>query len=259
MNIKMRNITFTIFEETLIEWTTQAWDKFCEEWKPLTYLIFQIEISPTTGKKHLQGYCELKYSMPRKTFMNKFGCKFNCDPAKGTAKQNLIYCTKEDTSIPDTQYTYGKPKISKQGNRTDLDELAVLAKDLSVPIRDIADELPVAYMKFHKYVDKRRQMELEYQHYNELKQSFESSNLRKWQVELAAELKHTADDRTIRWIVDIEGNNGKTWFAKWAHVNMDAQIISGKINDIARAYAYKPIVIYNLPRTPEEKYIPRES
>ncbi len=251
----MKNICFTSYNIELINRTKQQWDQFCiDNRHRLGYLIFQHETCPKTERVHIQGYCELKRSIRLPTVKNMFGDKtLHIEPRKGSQEDAVQYSCKDDTAIPETQYEWGLKMISQQGERTDVAALMELANDPSLSIKDIKDSMPVEWCKYHKAVDRARAVNLQHSEEQKMIAEFANCDLRIWQEELLLELKEPPDDRTIRWIVDTTGNAGKTWFAKWAAVNLDAQVIAnGKTSDIARAYQHKSIVILNLARTPEQ-------
>lgn len=57
--------------------------------------------------------------------------------------------------------------------------------------------------------------------------------LRPWQEKIYQEMMGVPNDRTINWIVDIEGNGGKTAFAKYClYHRLAMYLTSGKANDI---------------------------
>lgn len=246
---KMKNICFTIFEETLVNRSQQQWFDFADAEKRIKYLAFQKETCPETKRIHIQGYCELARSIPLKTIKNMFKDKgMHIEARKGTQTEAIAYVCKHESAIPDSFYQVGEPMINKQGSREDIHAIVALVKTGDTNIQ-LLDKMPDVYFKYHKHVKHIRQVFTDDIAEQELRLQFTTANLRDWQKELVEELKQPPDDRTIRWIVDITGNEGKTWFAKWAHVNMDAQCIAnGKTTDIAHAYEGRPIVILNLAR-----------
>lgn len=119
---KYRSYCFTSFEEDKPPMT----DKF-------KFLCFSPEVCPTTKRHHWQGYIYLKNQMT-KTAINKYMLKNfnyqigNLTVCKGTAKENMIYCGKEDynkdgkTKVKNDLYEeFGE--APKQGERTDLEEI----------------------------------------------------------------------------------------------------------------------------------------
>lgn len=247
--MKMRNIVFTIFEPALIERTQNQWKDWANAEKRITYLAFQKETCPETKRIHIQGYCELSRSIPLKTIKNMFKDKgMHIEIRKGTQAEAIAYVSKEKTAIPDSFYQVGEPKVNKQGSREDIHAIVALVKSGESNIQ-ILDKMPTVYFKYHKHVEHIRGVYKHADAEQQMKNQFNTANLRPWQKELVEELKKPPDDRTIIWIVDIKGNEGKTWFGKWAHVNMDAQCLAnGKSSDIAHAYEGKRIVILNLAR-----------
>lgn len=58
-----------------------------------TYIIYGKECAPTTGQRHLQGYCELRKPARLTELVKIISCHW--EPAKGTGIQNKEYCSKE--------------------------------------------------------------------------------------------------------------------------------------------------------------------
>lgn len=85
---------------------------------------------------------------------------------------------------------------------------------------------------------------------------------REWQKTIIEELKEEADDRTVNWICDLEGNSGKTALCKHLCLKGDAILVGGKASDVKAAIAsmkVKPrIVLWNIPRS-LESYVSYES
>lgn len=65
-------------------------------------LVYQQEICPDTGRKHLQGY--VRFASPvRFTFLQRvLGVPgAHCEKPKGSDEQNVAYCSKEESRDPD--------------------------------------------------------------------------------------------------------------------------------------------------------------
>ncbi len=85
----------------------------------MLYLIYQEEICPTTGTPHLQGYCELVKQTSMAPVKVLMGGEAHLEARRGTQKEAIDYCKKDDTRKPDTSpYEFGTPK--EQGKRKDL-------------------------------------------------------------------------------------------------------------------------------------------
>lgn len=81
----------------------------------ITYLVMGREIAPSTGTPHLQIYMEMKTRWTLgalKTHLH--GIPLHLIASRGTAEENLRYCTKEDPEPT----ILGEPM--RQGSRTDL-------------------------------------------------------------------------------------------------------------------------------------------
>lgn len=83
--------------------------------KGIVYYIVGQEIAPRTGTPHLQIYLHYKNATKFQTLKKKFPTA-HIQPAKGTAAQNKVYCSKESVLLE-----YGD--LPKQGKRTDIEEV----------------------------------------------------------------------------------------------------------------------------------------
>lgn len=127
----------------------------------LTYLVIGKEVGQE-GTPHLQAYWEVKKRvsfMKMKKLLTTPG--WHIEAAKGTAAQNVIYCSKEDGQA----MVLGQPMA--QGSRTDL--LAMKEDILSgMGIHELAQKHFSAYLRYRSsilafYALQRRETELKYQ------------------------------------------------------------------------------------------------
>lgn len=105
--------TFFKFPELITDYCNKL-----SEISGFRYLIAQLENTPTTNRKHIQGYIEFKF----KTAMSKIkqimvGC--HIERRQGTREEARDYCKKLESSIPNTQIELGKFEL-EQGRRTDI-------------------------------------------------------------------------------------------------------------------------------------------
>lgn len=89
------------------------------------FIIYGREVAPSTGTPHLQGYVEFK-KQTRKTLAARL-LGGHVSVARGSAEQNIEYCSKDD-SDPTMR---GEPMV--QGKRSDLDDVRdkILSGDIT--------------------------------------------------------------------------------------------------------------------------------
>lgn len=92
------------------------------------YVVFNRELAPTTGTKHLQCYIQFTTSV-RRDYVNRAcnigtQCHGHLELAKGNKRQNREYCTKSQTSDPAHQPSFEEhgDVEGHQGKRKDLEE-----------------------------------------------------------------------------------------------------------------------------------------
>jgi hypothetical protein len=86
----------------------------------MTYMVYQEEKCPNTGKNHLQGFTIFRQPVRRTTVQKLLGYdkQLHCEDAKGSNDQCYQYCTKEDTrQSPPVEYGI---RPTGTGDRTDL-------------------------------------------------------------------------------------------------------------------------------------------
>lgn len=109
------------------------------------YLVYGQEVGES-GTPHLQGYVEFEHP---KTLggLKKILPTAHWEQRKGTPEQASTYCKK------DGQVTE-RGEIPRQGKRSDLEEVAKLALDRSVPLEQIAATAPAVYARYHRGLEK---------------------------------------------------------------------------------------------------------
>lgn len=99
-------------------WCFTSFDLDAPQYPPCAqYLCYQHEMCPSSGRPHWQSFI---YFTNPKTFsgVQKLFPKAHIEPSRGTPEQCRTYCSKSDSSIPDTFREYGT--LPQQGSRTDL-------------------------------------------------------------------------------------------------------------------------------------------
>lgn len=195
------------------------------------------------GTPHLQCFIIFKRTKRFNAVLRLFPGS-HLESARGTSEQNRAYCEKggdfdEYGSFPDNQ-----------GKRSDLDEVLEWAEDFSnangrgPTSPEVAVSQPRAYIKFPRVT-------------RCLKLRAAAPKLREgepnlWQQTLHDQLMEDADDRSVLFYVDPEGNSGKTWFQQWFLTKYPekTQLLSvGKRDDLAYAVdETKSVFLFNIPR-----------
>jgi len=94
-----------------------------------TYCIWQIELAPTTGAPHIQGYAITPTPIRMSGVKKLLSDDVHIEIARGTNEQNITYCSKAESRAPNTlTYTIGTPPVGA-GARTDLTEIRQIIKD----------------------------------------------------------------------------------------------------------------------------------
>lgn len=88
--------------------------------KRMTFMVVQMEKAPTTGKRHYQGYCNLVRSSRLTVVKKMFPPGTHLEVSRGTAQQNVDYCTKSESRI-EGPWVFGK--MPEQGKRMDAERL----------------------------------------------------------------------------------------------------------------------------------------
>lgn len=114
------------------------------------YVIYGKEVGES-GTPHLQGYLEFKEGTELGAVKNKLKCSHvHVEPRYSTQENAIEYCKKDGDWIE-----FGIAK--EQGKRTDLTQLANGVKE-GKTLREIAEENPENWIKYHKGITSLRGM-----------------------------------------------------------------------------------------------------
>ena len=113
----------------------------------MTYLIWEKETAPTTGTKHIQGYCRLSKRLRIHQIKELLHPTAHLELAKGSEEQNHNYCSKEREGEDWGEEGDYQPR-QRQGRRTDL-EAAIKDITEGMPLPQIAKAHPAEWVKYH--------------------------------------------------------------------------------------------------------------
>lgn len=117
---------------------------------PARYLIYQGEVCPETKRQHLQGYAEFSKPVSRKVLQGLVGDNTcHCEVARGTREQARDYCKDRSKQTFTEVFESGNWESGGQGTRNDLEGATNYIK-ANRPLRDVAQDMPTVYVKYHK-------------------------------------------------------------------------------------------------------------
>lgn len=227
---------------TLNNYTPNDLDRLSTPINGISYLIYGKEVG-ASGTPHLQGTVSFQSRKRLQQVITAIG-QAHCTVTRHL-QQSIEYCKK------DGDYTeIGEPPKG-QGQRCDLEEFKQTVKegihDLS-ELREQHSSICARYPKFVKdYVE---QCKTPYQ--------VKTHPLRPWQSTLYGQLILPPNDREIKFIVDLSGNEGKSWFCRYYNdLHSNSQIIvPGKKADMAYILRDDCKVIFlDCPRSKQGDYI----
>lgn len=215
------------------------------------FIKFGEEVAPTTGMKHLQGYIILKNRLRLTQVKKIIGNTAHLEQMRGTIEQNDKYVEKDGKVSQ-----FGNEHIKNNSQRNYGPHFQEIIDAKTAYASDSGEALEEYFPTFVKYpsLGKMLMKIKDVIRVERLKNEMDSE-LRPWQQDLANELNGPINNRSIIWIVDPEGNRGKTWLAKYLvlhHPNDVIRLENGKSADIKFAYTGQKTVIFDLSRSQED-------
>jgi hypothetical protein len=206
------------------------------------YLCFGRERGDS-GTPHLQGF----FILPQKKRLNQLKNfdglqRAHFEKSRGTPKEASDYCKKDGDWDE-----YGELPAGKQGQRTDFDELKEWIKEQPErpADREVAEEFPSLWGRY-------RSSCISFMDLFSPSPKLVEGNLRGWQEELNGRVSGDANDRDILFVVDENGNSGKSWLTRYWYSERadDIQMLSiGKRDDLAYAIdPTKSLFVFDVPR-----------
>lgn len=213
----------------------------------VVYATFGYETAPQTGTQHIQGYVHFaglkRSTVVRPLIQGEFG-NGHISPCRGTPLQNKTYCQK-DGNIEE----FGTfENVSTQGQRNDFQGL----KEFIVSSPDwpsdavIAEQFTSLWMRYGRRCKELRDL-------LRVPAALEVGPYKPgWQTVLKDRLMAPPNDRKIYFVVDEQGNQGKSWFCRkfLSDNEKETQLLSiGKRDDLAYAIdETKKFFLFDIPR-----------
>lgn len=152
-----RRYCFTLNNYTNDDWNTLSNNDFT------TYICMAKEIAPSTQTPHLQGYFELKNAKTISAIKKLLEINnIHLEPAIANAEKNKSYCSKSIMIDVDSDKWFEKGEYKCQGKRSDLEAIAELAMNTKISIKEVANEFPTEFIKYHKGIERLRYLQYEH-------------------------------------------------------------------------------------------------
>jgi len=115
----------------------------------MAYMCYQLEVAPTTGARHWQGYVRFFSRKRRSTVKRLLGAEdAHLEKPFGTEEQNKTYCSKEGGSMFSEFGTYDANQGKGQGYRSDLEAAADMIK-AGAHLNEVASKFSTDYIRYH--------------------------------------------------------------------------------------------------------------
>nr|WBR81459.1 replication-associated protein c1 [Chilli leaf curl alphasatellite] len=166
----------------------------------VSYACWQEEESPTTKRRHLQGYLQLKTKKSLSAVKSLFG-DLNPHLEKQRARKTddaRDYCMKEETRVSGP-FEFGDYCPSGSHKRRQRESV------IRSPVR-MAEENPSVF--------RRVKAKIAEEEFQKTAHEIQISKLKSWQSRLKTLLERVPDDRTIYWVYGPDGGEGKSTFAR---------------------------------------------
>jgi len=204
------------------------------------YLIFGRETGES-GTPHLQGYFELHKKLRLTQIKAIVGFeRAHLEVSRGSSLQASDYCKKEGNF---EEFGELPPPPGNAAHFAQLRDW-VAAQSPRPTIKDVWDVFPTLAARYRgavlECIDKFGE-----------KPQLVDGNLRLWQHRLNEIVDRDPDDRRIVFVVDPEGNKGKSWLVSyWLTKRDDTQFMSvGKRDDLAYSVDISTcLFVFDIPR-----------
>lgn len=205
------------------------------------YGVFGREVGDS-GTPHLQGYVIFAQRKEFNQAKRLLGQRVHLEKSNGTPGQAAAYC-KKDGDFEE----FGSLPEKSQGKRSDWERLRDWCKEQTQYPSDyeLMEQFPTLFGRYDKRVRSICNLLIN-------PDPIQIGEPRQWQRDVGDILDGQPDDRRVLFVVDEEGNSGKSWMKRWywAKNQQKVQLLSiGKRDDIAHALdERKSIFIFDVPR-----------
>lgn len=212
------------------------------------YAIWGSEVADS-GTPHLQGFFHLR-TPKRLTALKKISARAAFFKARGNDTDNKTYCEKDGCVV----FEWGEPRLggvkaTKVGQKM-LQITKMLSEDKLDEVMDDV-ELYAVYIRYTRSLTESANKLKFQKHRKDARKATNKMTLKPWQRDITRLLRTPPDDRKIYWILDKDGNAGKTWMGSYLESRGAKCFENGKTADIAYAYNGETPVVFDLVRSIE--------
>jgi len=187
----------------------------------VNYIVYQLETG-ASGTSHIQGYLEVSGSRVRRTWLVAnltFLIGAFVEPAKGTAAENKVYCTKEPREAGPWETGTAVEPVGP-GSRSDLHEIMALIESGHTDF-ELCRLHPMSVARYGGWITRYRSLHLE-----SLVVITPYVPRLGWQMNLTVLLESHVNRRKVVWYWSEDGDKGKSYFANH-HVPQTSHVITG--------------------------------
>lgn len=228
---------------TLNNYTQADVDRLANLGTSAAYVVFGREVGEN-GTPHLQGFIAFDERKRLQQVKAVIGGNPHVEVARNIPAA-IQYC-KKDGDFEEVGELPGG-----QGRRSDLDSFKEAVKGGLMSLKEIRETHSEVYSKHRRFV-------YEYLADHSPDKVLEDHVKTPWQRELDDILAEDADDRTVVFVVDYQGNAGKSWYAHhYCKHHEKAQVmLPGKKADMAYALESDTTCLFvDAPRSKQGEYI----
>jgi Putative viral replication protein len=209
------------------------------------FLIYGREVGET-GTPHLQGFVRFKNRLRFNQVAALLpGCHLSV--ARDVYKAS-DYCRKDGDFEE-----FGELPAKASGKRSDIDFFKESVDNGNVlSLEDAMSFHTAVYAKYPRFVREYLELKLT------KKEEIDLYPLKDWQALVYDDIERSVDKRKIIFIVDVKGNSGKTWFAKYClRFKSNVQYMrSGKKADMAHEFCSQTKVLFvDVCRSKQAEYL----
>jgi len=220
-----------------------------------SYLIYQLEVAPSTSRVHYQGYVEL----PKRTAFNAVKALFlveglspSIEKAVAPAKA-IAYCRKQDSVLclpGGLTFRFEEGKPIRSGVSTDFDRAVALIKG-GGSIEEAAVQFSSVFVRHGKGL---RDLHSTLAMRGSIPPPAPPTQWYPWQQEMIDMLSESPHSRRISWVCDPVGSHGKTVLAKFLMQSADTVVVRQctdykRVAHMVATRAFPRVVVFDFSRT----------